>query len=65
MEGFVAQKLNEFETGKISRRKLIETLTLAATTAAAADSARALRADRGLLAASYLGERLPRDPRTR
>ena len=27
MEGFVAQKLNEFETGKISRRRLIETLT--------------------------------------
>ena len=32
MEGFVATKLNEFEQGKISRRKLIETLTLAATT---------------------------------
>jgi len=32
MEGFVAQKLNDFETGKISRRRLIETLTLAATT---------------------------------
>jgi len=31
MEAFVAQKLNDFETGKISRRKLIETLTLAAT----------------------------------
>jgi catechol 2,3-dioxygenase-like lactoylglutathione lyase family enzyme len=41
MEGFVAAKLNEFETGKISRRKLIETLTLAATTAGAADSATA------------------------
>src|ERR1700752_4330927 len=35
MESFVAQKLTEFETGKISRRRLIETLTLAATTAAA------------------------------
>ena len=32
MEGFAAQKLNEFETGKISRRGLIESLTLAATT---------------------------------
>jgi catechol 2,3-dioxygenase-like lactoylglutathione lyase family enzyme len=32
MQGFVATKLNEFEQGKISRRKLIETLTLAATT---------------------------------
>jgi catechol 2,3-dioxygenase-like lactoylglutathione lyase family enzyme len=41
MLGFVAQKLNEFETGKISRRKLIETLTLAATTVAAAEGAKA------------------------
>jgi len=32
MEGFVAQKLHDFENGKISRRRLIETLTLAATT---------------------------------
>jgi len=32
MQGFVATKLNEFEQGKISRRKLIETLTFAATT---------------------------------
>jgi catechol 2,3-dioxygenase-like lactoylglutathione lyase family enzyme len=38
MEGFVAQKLNDFERGKISRRGLIETLTLAATTAYAADA---------------------------
>src|SRR3989442_2053400 len=41
MQGFVAQKLNDFETGKISRRKLIETLTFAATTVYAADSAKA------------------------
>jgi catechol 2,3-dioxygenase-like lactoylglutathione lyase family enzyme len=33
MEGYVAHKLNEFETGRISRRRLIETLTVAATTA--------------------------------
>src|SRR5437868_1131837 len=33
MEGFVATKLAEFDQGKISRRRLIETLTLAATTA--------------------------------
>ena len=33
MEGFVATKLDEFDRGKISRRRLIETLTLAATTA--------------------------------
>jgi catechol 2,3-dioxygenase-like lactoylglutathione lyase family enzyme len=39
MEGFVAHKLAEFERGKISRRRLIETLTLAATTAYAADRA--------------------------
>jgi len=32
MEGFVAHQLHEFETGKLSRRALIETLTLAATT---------------------------------
>ena len=32
MKGFVATKLNEFEQGKISRRRLIEILTLAATT---------------------------------
>ena len=41
MEGYVAQKLNEFETGKISRRRLIETLALAATSAYAASSASA------------------------
>ena len=39
MEGFVAHTLNEFEQGKINRRKLIETLTFAATTAYATGSA--------------------------
>jgi catechol 2,3-dioxygenase-like lactoylglutathione lyase family enzyme len=39
MEGFVAHKLAEFEQGKISRRRLIETLTLAATTAYTANRA--------------------------
>src|SRR5882672_9997689 len=39
MEGFVAHKLAEFEQGKISRRRLIETLTLAATAAYAAGRA--------------------------
>ena len=39
MEGFVAHTLNEFEQGRISRRKLIETLTFAATTAYATGSA--------------------------
>ena len=41
MEGFVATKLDEFDRGKISRRKLIETLTLATTGAYAAGSANA------------------------
>jgi hypothetical protein len=41
MEGFAVQKLKDFETGKISRRKLIESLTLAATTAYAAGDAKA------------------------
>jgi len=34
MEAFVAQKLNDFDSGKISRRKLIEILTFAATAGA-------------------------------
>jgi hypothetical protein len=41
MEGFVATKLDEFDRGKISRRHLIEALTLAATSAYAADRAKA------------------------
>jgi catechol 2,3-dioxygenase-like lactoylglutathione lyase family enzyme len=41
MEGFVATKLDEFDRGKISRRHLIEALTLAATSAYAADGAKA------------------------
>ena len=45
MEGLAAQALNEFETGRISRRKLIETLTLAATTFAAAGVAKAQSPD--------------------
>jgi hypothetical protein len=45
MEGFVARTLADFETGKISRRKLIETLTLAATTACATGGAKAQSPD--------------------
>jgi hypothetical protein len=41
MEGFVATKLDEFDRGKISRRQLVETLTLAATTAYATGGAKA------------------------
>jgi catechol 2,3-dioxygenase-like lactoylglutathione lyase family enzyme len=33
MEGFVAKQVNDYQTGKISRRRLVEILTLAATTA--------------------------------
>src|SRR5215831_6378147 len=39
MLGFVATKLQEFEQGKISRRKLIEVLTVAATSVSAAGAA--------------------------
>ena len=48
MFGFAATKLNEFEEGKISRRKLIETLTLAATAAGAAGTANAAQAQTGV-----------------
>jgi len=51
MEGFVATKLDEFEQGKISRRQLIETITLAATTVGAAGSAGAAPAQVGVTAA--------------
>ena len=50
MEGFVAHQINAFEQGRISRRKLIETLTFAATTAYATGSAGAAEAQ-GLKAA--------------
>src|ERR1700733_4075248 len=48
MFGFVATKLDEFEKGKISRRRLIETLTLAATSAAATERASAAEKPAGL-----------------
>jgi catechol 2,3-dioxygenase-like lactoylglutathione lyase family enzyme len=51
MQGFVATKLNEFEQGKISRRKLIETLTLAATTVYASGAQSAAAAEPALKAA--------------
>ena len=38
MEGFVAQKIEDYRTGKISRRHFIETLTVAATTLYAQDA---------------------------
>jgi catechol 2,3-dioxygenase-like lactoylglutathione lyase family enzyme len=39
MEGFVAKQVDDYQNGKISRRWLIEVLTLAATTACAGKSA--------------------------
>jgi catechol 2,3-dioxygenase-like lactoylglutathione lyase family enzyme len=51
MFGFAATKLDEFEQGKISRRQLIETITLAATAVGAAGSAGAAQAQIGVTAA--------------
>ncbi len=48
MQGFVATKLNEFEEGKISRRKLIQTLTAAATAIYASGAQAAQAAEPGL-----------------
>jgi catechol 2,3-dioxygenase-like lactoylglutathione lyase family enzyme len=39
MEGFVAKHVHDYQNGKISRRRLIEILTLAATTAGAGSAA--------------------------
>jgi len=41
MEAFVAKKVDDYKIGKISRRQLIETLTVVAATACAADGAKA------------------------
>jgi catechol 2,3-dioxygenase-like lactoylglutathione lyase family enzyme len=41
MEGFVAKHVHDYQNGKISRRRLIEILTVAATTAYAGKGARA------------------------
>jgi catechol 2,3-dioxygenase-like lactoylglutathione lyase family enzyme len=41
MEGFVAKHVHDYQSGKISRRRLIEILTLAATTAGAGRAAAA------------------------
>jgi len=48
MEGFIATKLDDFAQGKISRRKLIETLTLAATALYATEDAKAASPDPAL-----------------
>lgn len=52
MYGFAATKLEEFEQGKISRRRLIESLTLAAT-ATAATNANAQGQQVGVVPALY------------
>jgi catechol 2,3-dioxygenase-like lactoylglutathione lyase family enzyme len=41
MEGFVAKQVHDYQNGKISRRRLVETLTLAVTTAYGGKSASA------------------------
>jgi len=41
MQGFIATKLDDYAEGKISRRRLIDTFMLAATTVAAAETAKA------------------------
>ena len=48
MQAYVAQKIDDYRTGKIGRRQLIQTLTLAATTVYAADGAKAAPADPAL-----------------
>ena len=48
MESFYATKLDEFAKGKISRRALLETLTVAATTTAAATASAAPASDPAL-----------------
>jgi len=51
MFGFAATKLNEFEQGKISRRQLIGTLTVAATAVGATGSASAAQSQVGVTVA--------------
>jgi hypothetical protein len=48
MEGFVAGKVDDYQAGRITRRQLIETLTVAAATAYTGAGAIAASAQRGL-----------------
>jgi catechol 2,3-dioxygenase-like lactoylglutathione lyase family enzyme len=48
MEAFVAKKVDDYRSGRISRRQLIESLTIAATTAFTAQGAKAAAADPAL-----------------
>lgn len=54
MEAFAAVKLQEFEQGKISRRGLIEVLTLAATTVAATGAQAAEQAPAKVVAVNHI-----------
>jgi catechol 2,3-dioxygenase-like lactoylglutathione lyase family enzyme len=59
MEGFVAHKLNEYATGKLNRRALIETLTLAATTAYAGGAGAAERSGIKLALVNHISYNCP------
>ena len=59
MDGFVASKLDAFDQGRISRRRLIETLTLAATTAYAAAPAHAQAAKLKVAAINHISYTCP------
>jgi catechol 2,3-dioxygenase-like lactoylglutathione lyase family enzyme len=48
MQSFVAKKVDDYQSGRITRRQLIETLTVAAATAYTAEGAKAAAADPAL-----------------
>jgi len=54
MENLIAKLLQDFEQGKMTRRQLIQSLALAATTASAVSAAPAAAADSKLGQATYL-----------
>ena len=54
MQAFVATQLDEYSKGKISRRRLLETLTMAAVTTAAASGANAAPAPNRALKAALV-----------
>jgi hypothetical protein len=54
MQAFVATKLDDYSKGKISRRQLLETLTMAAVTTAAAGGANAAPAQNRALKAALV-----------
>ena len=54
MEYVIAKLLHDFEDGKMTRRHLIQSLTLAATAATAASAAPAAGTGAGVLKATYL-----------